>query len=163
MQDAELQCSDDHTVTLGHDEQLARIAFDCGNAHVIFFDNRAASPDPQTSDVWFYDYRRNAYHTLKQKRLTNAHFKNFLSCSNPENRFERRSKWSEVTPDGRWRAFDREELLARDKAGLDLFWLRDASMTDLDTLPKPEVLAEEIIENLRSASASFEDVIQETP
>ena len=54
------------------------------------------------------------------------------------------------------RAFDREDLLGRDKASLDLFWLRDASMTDLDNLPEPEVLAEEIMENLRSALANFE-------
>ena len=81
---------------------------------------------------------------------------------NPENGFERTSKWSEEAPDGRWRALDRQELLARDKASLDLFWLRDASMTDLDSLPEPEVLADKIVENLRSALASFEDVSQET-
>lgn len=62
------------------------------------------------------------------------------------------------TPDGRWRMFTREELLQRDKASLDLFWLRDASMTDLANLPDPEVLAEEIMENLRSALRSFEVV-----
>jgi type I restriction enzyme M protein len=129
---------------------------------VIFFDNRAASPDPQTSKVWCFDYRTNVYHTLRQKRLTFAHLEDFLSCSNPENRYEGKSKWSEETPDGRWRAFYREELLARDKASLDLSWLRDASMMDLDTLPEPEVLAEQIMVNLRLASASFEDVIQET-
>ncbi|WP_157084436.1 hypothetical protein [Sediminimonas qiaohouensis] len=54
--------------------------------------------------------------------------------------------------------FTREELLQRDKASLDLFWLRDASMTDLANLPDPEVLAEEIMENLRSALRSFEVV-----
>lgn len=65
---------------------------------------------------------------------------------------------SEESPDGRWRAFDREELLARDKASLDLFWLRDTSMTDLDNLPEPEMLAEEIMENLRAALGSFSAV-----
>ncbi|WP_211353960.1 hypothetical protein [Thiohalocapsa marina] len=64
----------------------------------------------------------------------------------------------EDTPDGRWRAYAREDLLQRDKASLDLFWLRDASMTDLDSLPAPEVLVEEILDNLRSALASFEAV-----
>ena len=84
-----------------------------------------------------------------------------MSCYNPRNRHERSSTWSEDSPDGRWRPFDREELLARDKASLDLFWLRDASMTDLENLPEPEVLAEEIMENLRSALASFEAVSAE--
>lgn len=63
------------------------------------------------------------------------------------------------TPDGRWRAYNCEELLQRDKASLDVFWLKDASMTDLENLPEPEVLADEIMENLRSALASFEAVV----
>lgn len=49
-------------------------------------------------------------------------------------------------------------LLQRDKASLDLFWLKDASMTDRDNLPEPDVLAAEIEENLRSALSNFEAV-----
>ena len=60
--------------------------------------------------------------------------------------------------DGRWRAYPREELLLRDKASLDVFWLKDASTTDLENLPEPDVLADEIMENLRAALASFEAV-----
>ena len=127
-------------------------------ANVIFFDNRAASPDPQTSKVWYYDYRTNVHHTLKQKPLTYGHLEDFVACYNPGNRHERKPTWSDETPDGRWRTFAREELLAREKANLDVFWLRDSSMTDLENLPEPEVLAEEVMENLRSALASFEAV-----
>ncbi|GAW35986.1 putative type I restriction enzymeP M protein [Roseovarius sp. A-2] len=125
-------------------------------ANVIFFDNRPASPAPQTSKVWYYDYRTNVHHTLKQKPLTYAHLQDFIDCYNPANRHDREPTWSEDTPDGRWRAFDREDLLARDKASLDLFWLRDASMTNLEDLPEPEILAAEIMENLRSAIGNFE-------
>ena len=125
-------------------------------ANVIFFDNRAASPDPHTSKVWYYDYRTNVHHTLKQKPLTYAHLLNFIECYNPGNRHERKPTWSEDTPDGRWRAFDRDNLLVRDKASLDVFWLRDASMTDLENLPEPEVLVAEIVDNLRSAINNFE-------
>ena len=72
----------------------------------------------------------------------------------------REQTWSEETPDGRWRAYSREELLLRDnKASLDVFWLKDASMTDLANLPEPEVLADEIMENIRSALISFEAVV----
>lgn len=127
-------------------------------ANVIFFDNRAASPDPQTEAVWYYDYRTNVHHTLKQKPLTYTHLEDFVACYNPANRRKRKPTWSDDAPDGRWRCYSREELLARDKASLDVFWLRDASMTDLENLPEPEVLAEEILENLRSALASFEAV-----
>lgn len=129
-------------------------------ANVIFFDNRPASPEAQTSKVWFYDYRTNVHHTLKQKPLTYAHLEDFVECYNPTARHDRKATWSDEHPDGRWRAYDREALLARDKASLDVFWLRDASMTDLENLPEPDVLAEEVLENLRSAMASFESVLE---
>ena len=128
-------------------------------ANVIFFDNRPASPDPQSSKVWYYDYRTNVHHTLKQKPLTYAHLEDFVACYKPENRHVREPTWSEGTLDGRWRAYSREELLQRDKASLDVFWLKDASMTDLENLPEPEVLAGEIVENLRAALARFESVV----
>ena len=130
-------------------------------ANVLFFDNRAASPDPQTSKVWYYDYRTNVHHTLKQKPLTYDHLRDFVERYHPENRHVRKATWSEDTPDGRWRAYSREDLHRRDKASLDVFWLKDASMTDMENLPEPEVLAEEIMEHLRSALASFESVIEE--
>ncbi len=121
--------------------------------------DRPASPDPQTSKVWYYDYRTNIHHTLKQKPLTFDHLEDFAACYEPENRHVRKPTWTEDTPDGRWRAYSREELLERDKASLDVFWLKDASMTDLENLPEPEVLADEIMELLRSALASFEAVV----
>ena len=125
-------------------------------ANVIFFDNKAANPDPQTSRVWYYDYRTNVHHTLKQRPMTYGHLEDFIACYNPENRHVRNPTWSDASQNGRWRAFERDELLARDKASLDLFWLKDASMTDLDNLPEPDVLAEKITEDLRSALANFE-------
>ncbi len=127
-------------------------------ANVIFFDNRPASPDPQTSRVWYYDYRTNVHHTLKQKPMTYDHLQDFVTNYNPHNRHARKETWGDENPDGRWRVFSREELLQRDKASLDVFWLKDTSMTDLDNLPEPDVLAEEIKENLRSALESFEAV-----
>jgi len=47
-------------------------------------------------------------------------------------------------PDGRWRKFSYDELIARDKTSLDILWLKDKSLTDLDSLPEPDDLAEEI-------------------
>ena len=124
-------------------------------ANVIFFDNRPASPDPQTGQVWFYDYRTNVHHTLKQKPLSESHLEDFVACYNPAARHDRKATWSEETPHGRWRPFSRDELLQRDKASLDLFWLKDATMTDLDNLPEPDVLMSEIMENLEAAMEQF--------
>lgn len=90
------------------------------------------------------------------KLLKCQHLEDFVECYNPANRHGRRPTWSDEAGDGRWRAYGREALLSRDKVSLDLFWLRDASMTDLNNLPDPDVLVEEIMENLRSALAHFE-------
>ena len=82
----------------------------------------------------------------------------FVSCFNPENRHERKESWSERNLDGRWRRFKATDLLERDKTSLDIFWIKDKSLTDLDNLPSPDVLAEDIIENLQSALQSFQNL-----
>lgn len=129
-------------------------------ANVLFFDNREASPKPWTKDVWFYDYRTNVHHTLKKKPLRFDDLAEFIKCYNPENIHKRKATWDEKkNPEGRWRAFSYKELMARDKASLDVFWLKDKSLTDLDNLPEPDVLAEEIIENLEAGLASFRSVL----
>ncbi|MBV0893283.1 SAM-dependent methyltransferase [Paracoccus sp. Z118] len=128
-------------------------------ANVIFFDNRPAAKEPQTREVWYYDYRTNVHHTLKRKPLRHEDLAEFVQCYNHANRHERRETWSEETPDGRWRRYGGEELLARDKASLDLFWLKDKSLTDLDNMPEPEDLAEEIIENLEAGLESLRSVL----
>jgi type I restriction enzyme M protein len=39
----------------------------------------------------------------------------------------------------------------REKASLDIFWLRDESLEECDNLPDPDVLAQEIVEELEAA------------
>jgi type I restriction enzyme M protein len=74
---------------------------------------------------------------------------------NPANRHERRPTWSEETPDGRWRSYSYEEIMARDKVNLDIFWLRDESLEDTDNLPDPDIIAAEIVEDLEAALEQF--------
>ena len=87
--------------------------------------------------------------------MTDRDLEDFISCYNPQNRYERTETWSEDKPEGRWRKFSAEEILARDKTSLDIFWIKDKSLADLDNLPAPDVLADEIMENLQSALESF--------
>mgnify|MGYP001553315531 CR=1 FL=1 len=54
-------------------------------------------------------------------------------------------------PDGRWRVYGYDDLVARDKASLDIFWLRDDSLADSDNLPPPQVIAQEIVDDLEAA------------
>jgi type I restriction enzyme M protein len=127
-------------------------------ANVIFFDNQPAAKDPWTKEVWYYDFRTNIHFTLKKNPMTREDLKEFIECYNPQNRYDRRETWSEANPEGRWRRFTYAELIARDKTSLDIFWLRDQSLTDLDNLPDPEVLALEIVENLEAGLESFRTI-----
>ena len=127
-------------------------------ANVIFFDKRSASAKTQTKEVWIYDFRTNIHFTLKQHPMTYSDLEDFIKCFNPQNRHQRKQTWSEENPDGRWRKFSAEEILARDKTSLDIFWLKDKSLADLDNLPSPDELAEDIIENLQDALDSFKSL-----
>lgn len=129
-------------------------------ANVLFFVNKPASKDAWTKDIWIYDYRTNVHHTLKQKPMTLAHLEEFIKLYNPQNRNNRTETWSEDNPEGRWRKYTYEEVLQKDKTSLDIFWLRDQSLTDLDNLPEPEILAQEIIENLESGLNSFREIAE---
>ena len=129
-------------------------------ANVLFFDNRQASPNPWTKDIWFYDYRTNIHHTLKKKPLRYDDLKDFITCYNPLNRHERKETWHVSTnPEGRWRKFTREQIVARDKTSLDIFWLKDKSLADLDNLPEPDDIAGEIIENVEAGLNSFRIIV----
>ena len=127
-------------------------------ANVLFFDRRAASAAPQTSRLWVYDLRTNQHFTLKTNPLKRLDLDEFVQCYNPSNRRDRTATWSEATPEGRWRAYDYSDLVARDKASLDVFWLRDEALEANANLPDPDVIAAEIVEDLRAALAAFEEL-----
>ncbi|MDX1415531.1 MAG: class I SAM-dependent DNA methyltransferase [Candidatus Promineifilaceae bacterium] len=124
-------------------------------ANVLFFDRKPGREQAWTDKIWFYDYRTNIHHTLKQSPLTRTDLDEFVKCYNPANRHERRATWSEATPDGRWRSYSYDEIMARDKVNLDIFWLRDESLEDTDNLPDPDVIAAEIVEDLEAALEQF--------
>ncbi|MFY9342277.1 MAG: class I SAM-dependent DNA methyltransferase [Planctomycetota bacterium] len=128
-------------------------------ANVLFFDRKPGSEKPWTRTVWVYDLRTNVHFTLKTKRMTRSDLDEFVACYAPENRGKRKATWSEKTPEGRWRPYGLDEILARDKTSLDLFWLRDESLEDSANLPDPHVLAEEIADDLRSALEQIESVL----
>jgi type I restriction enzyme M protein len=128
-------------------------------ANVLFFDNREASPNPWTKAIWYYDYRTNIHHTLKKKPLRFEDLQAFIACYHPENRHQRTETWHEQdNPEGRWRKFSYEQVLARDKTSLDIFWLKDKSLADLDNLPEPDDIAAEIIDNVEAGLACFREI-----
>lgn len=120
-------------------------------ANVVFFDNAPKDGRVHTKGVWFYDLRTNMHFTLKTRPLKLDDLQDFITCYHPENRHQR-------TATERFKFFSYEELMARDKASLDFFWLKDESLDNLSDLPPPEVLQQEIIDHLEAALASFRDV-----
>jgi type I restriction enzyme M protein len=128
-------------------------------ANVLFFTNKAASKHPWTKEVWIYDYRTNIHHTLKKKPMQLDDLSDFIKAYKPGEREKREESYSEKNPEGRWRKYSYVDILARDKTNLDIFWLRDKSLTDLDNLPEPDELAEEIVENLEAGLESFREIV----
>jgi type I restriction enzyme M protein len=120
-------------------------------ANVVFFDAKPKDRRVHTEGVWFYDLRTNKHFTLKTRTLKIEDLQDFIVCYNPENR--RKRKETE-----RFKFYRYEDLIARDKASLDIFWLKDENLESLADLPSPEVRQQEIIEHLEAALAAFRDV-----
>ncbi len=96
----------------------------------------------------------------KKKPLKFEDLKDFITCYNPTNRSKRKETFHpEKNPEGRWRKFSYEEIIARDKTSLDITWLKDKSLADLDNIPDPDVIADDIIENLEAGLASFREIM----
>jgi type I restriction enzyme M protein len=77
------------------------------------------------------------------------HLADFVQCCTPDR------PRSERVETELFRPFALDELLARDKANLDITWLRDATLADSDDLPAPDVIAREIVEDLQAALEEF--------
>jgi type I restriction enzyme M protein len=146
-------------------------------ANVLFFDARPAQEAPWTTKLWVYDLRTNMHFTLKTNSLKRSDLDDFVACYNPANRHERKSTWvakgdSLLSPppdqgegvigeEGRWRCFSYDEIAKRDKMNLDIFWLKDKSLEDSENLPEPDVLAQEIADDLQTALEQFSAIASE--
>ncbi len=119
----------------------------------MFFTRKAGSDTASTKELRIYDLRTNKHFTLKTNTLTRADLDDFVTCYRPDARNKR-------TESERFRRFTFDELIARDKASLDIFWLRDESLEDTDNLPSPGVIAAEIVEDLEAALAEFTELAE---
>jgi type I restriction enzyme M protein len=141
-------------------------------ANVLFFDKKPASETPWTKKLWIYDLRTNMHFTLKTNSLQRTDLDEFVKCYNPDNRHQRKATWKAspspqpsprkgegVGNEGRWRSYNYDELVSRDKASLDIFWLKDDSLEESDNLPDPDVIAQEIVEDLEAALEQFREIV----
>jgi len=121
--------------------------------------SHAASPTPRTKRLWVDDFRTNIHHTLKTNPLQHINLDDFVACFHPEHRFQRKPNWdADENQGGRWRAFEYDEVLKRDKVSLDVLWLKYEAQEDSASLPEPDVIAAGIAEDLRAALEQFEAI-----
>jgi type I restriction enzyme M protein len=120
-------------------------------ANVVFFDRKPAREEPWTEKLWIYDLRTNMHFTLKENPLTRPDLDDFVACYHPADRSRRKET-------DRFKAFTYEELSKRDKANLDIFWLKDESLEESANLPPPDVIATEIAEDLAAALDQFAEI-----
>ncbi|MBK9797234.1 MAG: SAM-dependent DNA methyltransferase [Holophagaceae bacterium] len=123
-------------------------------ANVLFFDRKPAQEKPWTKKLWIYDLRTNLHFTLKENTLKRSDLDDFVACYNPKSRTER--KESE-----RFKAFTYEELAKRDKANLDIFWLKDDALEQSANLPAPGIIAQEIMDDLAAALEQFAAIAED--
>ena len=123
-------------------------------ANVLFFERREGSERPWTRDLWVYDLRTNRHFTLKQNPLTRTDLDDFVACYGPPDERHRRTETE------RFKRYGYDELIARDKVSLDVFWLRDESLEDTNDLPAPGVIAAEIVEDLESALSELQTLTE---
>lgn len=123
-------------------------------ANVLFFDKKPGREEHWTDKVWIYDLRTNQHFTLKTNSLKYEDLTDFIKCYHADSRLERQET-------ERFHSFTYDELIKRDKASLDIFWLKDDSLEDSANLPPPEIIAQDIAENLEAALEQFNEIYQE--
>jgi len=121
-------------------------------ANMLFFDKKPASEKPWTEKLWIYDFRTNKHFTPVENQMKREHLDDFVKCFNAKNRNNRKET-------ERFKSFTYNELIKRDKVSLDILWLKDESLEDLENLPPPDVIAQEIADNLESALDSVNELI----
>jgi type I restriction enzyme M protein len=124
-------------------------------ANVLFFDKKPVSSKPATKNLWVYDLRTKKNFTLRQNPIAYDDLKDFVQV------FQARDRKRKRCESERFKSFSYSELMDRDKANLDIFWLKDDLLADIDGLAKPEALASAIIKDLEEAMNAFSEVERE--
>jgi type I restriction enzyme M protein len=113
------------------------------------------SQKPWTQKLWIYDLRTNLHFTLKENTLKRTNLDGFVACYNPKNRHERKEA-------ERLKSFAYDDLLKRDKVNLDIFWLKDDALEESANLPAPDVIAQEITDDLGAALEQFATITEDS-
>ncbi len=119
--------------------------------NVLFF-SRGKKDKGNTKKTWVFDMRTNMPKFGKRTPFTKTHFDEFVKCYGKKS--DGSSKRKDQGEEGRWRCFSREEIAKRGD-NLDLSWLRDESVESAEDLAEPDVIAAEIMGELKTAMAEL--------
>lgn len=142
-------------------------------ANVLFFDRKPAQEKPWTQKLWIYDLRTNKHFTLKESTLKRTDLDEFVDCF-----FGQVGRGVPTAPKGgslgtasptrhnrkeseRFKSFTYDELVKRDKVNLDIFWLKDEALEESANLPAPEIIAQEISDDLEAALEQFAEIVDD--
>ena len=128
--------------------------------NVLFF-TRGKTDKHNTKEVWIYDLRNEMPSFGKTNPLKSEHFDDFMECYADGDLSKRKETYSEENPNGRWRKFTIEDILARDKTSLDITWMKVDSGTDDYTLAELLDKIKEKSNNIAKAVAELEALIGE--
>lgn len=126
--------------------------------NVLFF-TRGKKDKGNTKEIWIYDLRSDMPSFGKTNPLKAEHFKDFIECYADGDLTKRKETYSEKNPNGRWRRFSIEEIVARDKTSLDITWMKDSSTVDNRTLGELLTEIKEKSANIANAVAELEKLI----
>ena len=149
-------------------------------ANVLFFDRKPAQEKPWTQKLWIYDLRTNLHFTLKENTLKRSDLDDFVACyfgcsggvspsacsgavpattksAVADRRYNRHNR----VETERFKSFTYDELLKRDKVNLDIFWLKDEALEESANLPAPEIIAQEITDDLEAALEQFATIAED--
>ena len=128
--------------------------------NVLFF-TRGKTDKHNTKEVWIYDLRNDMPSFGKTNPLKTEQFDDFVKCYADGDLSKRKETYSEENPNGRWRKFTIEDILARDKTSLDITWMKTDTGTDDYTLAELLDMIKEKSSNIAKAVAELEQLIGE--
>ena len=124
-------------------------------ANVLFF-----SKGTPTKDIWFYDYRTGVKHTLATNPMQRHHLDDFVECYKSENILARQETYdAESNPNGRWRKYNVDDILKRDKTSLDITWIKQNDDDNDYTLAELIAQIQEKSDNISKAVAELQKLM----
>jgi len=115
-------------------------------ANVLFFDKKPLAKTPATKELWIYDLRSDRSFSIRQNPITSEDLAGFIRCYHADDRAKRKET-------AHFRRITYAEIIARDKANLDLQWQQET--TNRTQGETPQELMKEILKDLEDAMREF--------